>query len=145
VKGDFKSLAYKSERITQAYLSSDPERSIRIRRKGERAFITVKGASSADGTTRVEWEKEINVDEAEVLFGLCEPGAIDKIRYYIKNGNETFEVDEFKGDNEGLIVAEIELDSAEKLFEKPCWLGHEVTGDKRYYNSQLVKHPFSKW
>ena len=145
VTGEFIQFAYKSERITQAYLSSNSSRSVRIRRKGDKAYITIKGKSSEDGTTRVEWEKEISIADAELLFPLCEDGMIDKTRYYIKNNENVFEVDVFHGENKGLCMAEIELGSAAQIFEKPGWLGQEVTGDDRYYNSQLVKHPFSKW
>lgn len=146
VRGEFKHLASKHERIIQGYLPSyASENTIRIRQKGEKAFITIKGQSSEDGTTRVEWEKEISMEDAENLFKLCEPDRIDKIRYYVPVGKFTFEVDVFSGDNEGLILAEIELNSPDEPFEKPQWLGKEVTGSIRYYNSQLIKYPFSKW
>lgn len=146
VQGDFKSQAESSVRIVQGYLSSNPERSVRIRIKGGKAFITVKGKGNESGMTRFEWEKEINVGEAENLLKLCEPGKIEKVRYFIPvNDNLQFEVDEFHGDNEGLIIAEIELKSEDELFEKPNWLGKEVTGNAKYYNSALVKNPYNKW
>lgn len=145
VCGDFKSYASKALRITQGYLSSVPERTVRVRVKGDNGYITVKGAGSASGTSRFEWEKEISLEDAEALMRLCEPGVIDKTRYLVKVGNHTFEVDEFYGDNEGLTVAEVELSSENEAFEKPLWLGREVTGDPRYYNSALVKNPYKNW
>ncbi len=143
VNGDFKSLAHKSYRITQGFLSSVPERTIRIRIREEQAFLTIKGKGNASGTSRYEWEKEIKLEEAKELLLLAEPGIIDKTRYLVAVGNHVFEVDEFYGDNKGLILAEVELSSEEETFEKPAWLGKEVTGDARYYNSQLSKIPFN--
>lgn len=144
VKGEFKSLATSKMRIVQAYLSSTPERSIRIRIQGEQAFLTIKGPVNESGMSRFEWEKEITVAEAIPLLDLCEPGIIDKTRYIIpESGGLFFEVDEFHKDNNGLIVAEIELPSEDHPFEKPDWLGKEVTGDKRYFNSSLIKHPMA--
>ncbi|EKD32653.1 MAG: hypothetical protein ACD_77C00018G0001 [uncultured bacterium] len=149
VIGEYKSLAMNSTRIIQGYLSSVPERTVRVRIKGEQGFITIKGAGatsgSHSGTTRFEWEKEIPVEEAKELLAISEPGVIDKTRFIIPNGRHSFEVDEFYGDNLGLTVAEIELSSEKDHFEKPEWLGKEVTGDQRYYNSELVKHPYTKW
>lgn len=145
VKGDFKPFASRKTRITQGYLSSVPERTVRVRIKGESGFITIKGIGSASGASRYEWEKEIPVAEVEQLLAICEPGVIDKTRYLVKAGEHTFEVDEFYGENEGLVVAEIELSAEEEDFEKPEWIGDEVTGDVRYYNSMLMKHPYSKW
>lgn len=145
VKEDFKQYAYKQEAIVQGYLSSVPERTVRIRIKGEKAYLTIKGISNTSGLSRYEWEKEILLHDARELINLCEPGIIDKIRYYIKNDNYTFEVDEFHGDNEGLVMAEIELSSEADIFEKPGWLGDEVTGDERYYNSYLSRKPYTKW
>lgn len=145
VTGEYKSLASKSTRIIQGYLSSVPERTVRVRIKGEQGYITIKGAGGASGATRYEWEKEITAEEAKELLAICEPGVIDKTRFLIPSGRHTFEVDEFYGDNLGLTVAEIELSSENEPFEKPGWLGNEVTGDQRYYNSSLVKNPFTKW
>jgi adenylate cyclase len=145
VSGEFKSLAVKVTRITQGYLSSVPERTVRVRIKGEKGFITIKGIGSASGASRYEWEKEIPVSEIEELLKICEPGVIDKTRFLVKAGPHTYEVDEFYGENEGLVVAEIELSSEEEAFEKPEWLGEEVTGDVKYYNSMLMKNPFKKW
>jgi adenylate cyclase len=145
VKGDFKPETVKATRITQGYLSSVPERTVRVRIKGEKGFITIKGIGSASGATRYEWEMEIPVSEVDELLKICEPGVIDKTRYEIRKGKHTFEVDEFYGENSGLTVAEIELSSEDEDFEKPSWLGEEVTGDSRYYNSMLMKNPFSKW
>ena len=145
IKGDFKQYAHKQEVIVQGYLSSVPERTVRIRIKGEKAYLTIKGVGNASGLSRYEWEKEIPVHEAQELLNLCEPGIIDKTRYYIKNDKHTFEVDEFHGENEGLTMAEIELTDEADSFEKPDWLGDEVTGNERYYNSYLSQKPYTKW
>lgn len=145
VVGDYKPLAVKHTRITQGYLSSVPERTVRVRIKGDKGFITIKGIGSQSGASRYEWEKEIPVEEVNELLTICEPGVIDKIRHLVKVGNHTYEVDEFFGENQGLTVAEIELSSENETFEKPSWLGSEVTGDARYYNSMLMKNPFTKW
>jgi len=144
VKGDFKPFAVKFIRILQGYLSSVPERTVRVRIKENKGFITIKGIGNKYGN-RYEWEKEIPVEEVEELLKICEPGVIDKTRYLVPAGNHTFEVDEFYGDNEGLIVAEIELKSENEMFEKPAFLGQEVTGDVKYYNSMLAKNPYKKW
>jgi adenylate cyclase len=145
VKGEFKNLAVKSTRIVQGYLSSVPERTVRVRIKGEKGFLTIKGIGSASGASRFEWENEIPLVEAQMLLDICEPGVIDKTRYLVKAEPYTYEVDEFYGENEGLTVAEIELPSENAAFAKPEWLGEEVTGDVRYYNSMLMKTPFTKW
>ena len=145
VAGEFKSLAKKATRITQGYLSSVPERTVRVRIKGEKGFITIKGIGSASGASRYEWEKEIPTAEVEELLKICEPGVIDKTRYLVEAGEHTYEVDEFYGSNQGLILAEIELADEQEAFQKPSWLGEEVTGDIRYYNSMLMKCPFTEW
>ncbi|MEH6406938.1 MAG: CYTH domain-containing protein [Leeuwenhoekiella sp.] len=141
----YKAEASKHTQIKQGYLNSDPNRTVRIRIYGKKGFLTIKGASDASGTTRFEWETQIELDEAEALLKLCEPGVIDKTRYEVKVGEHLFEVDEFYDANEGLIVAEIELNDTKEDFISPDWLGEEVTGDVRYYNSQLSKNPFIKW
>ncbi len=145
VKGDFKPFVSKETRIVQGYLSSVPERTVRVRIKGDKGFLTVKGIGNDSGASRYEWEKEIPLSETEELLKLCEPGVIDKVRFLVKAGPHTFEVDQFHGENEGLTVAEIELASESESFERPVWLGEEVTGDKKYYNSMLMKHPFTRW
>jgi adenylate cyclase len=145
VSGEFKQLASKSTRIIQGYLSSIPERTVRVRVKGDKGYLTIKGIGNDSGATRFEWEKEISVTEAEALMKICEPGVIDKSRFLVTAAEHTFEVDEFYGDNNGLTVAEIELSSEDESFEKPEWLGEEVTGDVKYYNSMLMKNPFTKW
>lgn len=145
VKGDFKAFSKKETRITQGYLSSVPERTVRVRVKGEKGFITIKGKGNASGASRYEWEKEIPVNEVKELLEICEPGVIDKTRYLVELGGFTWEVDEFYGDNEGLTVAEIELPSEDTTFEKPEWIGEEVTGDVKYYNSMLMKNPYKNW
>ncbi|HRB71069.1 MAG: CYTH domain-containing protein [Flavobacterium sp.] len=137
--------SHHQNRIVQGYLNSDPERTVRVRIKGEKGFLTVKGIGNASGTTRLEWETEIPVSDAEMLLPLCEKGVIDKVRYEIRKGNHTFEVDVFSGANEGLIIAEVELQSENELFEKPDWLGSEVTGDKRFYNAFLSNNPYKLW
>jgi CYTH domain-containing protein len=142
---DYKKEAFSQKRIVQGYLSSVPERTVRVRIKGDQGFLTIKGKSNDAGTSRMEWEKEITVADAEQLLSLCEKGAIDKVRYEIKAGPHTFEVDEFFGDNAGLVIAEIELADENDAFEKPQWLGSEVTGDERYYNAYLSNNPYTLW
>lgn len=146
VKGDYKKFAIKSYKIAQGFLSSAPERTVRIRIKDASGFITVKGVSNQTGTSRFEWEKEISQNEAEELLAICEPSIIEKIRHIIPtNDNLFFEVDEFMGENTGLLIAEIELPNEHFIFEKPKWLGKEVTGELKYYNSVLSKNPYSNW
>lgn len=142
---EFKTEAQSQKRIVQGYLNSHPERTVRVRIKGDQGFLTIKGKGNESGTTRLEWEKEIAVTDAEQLLKLCEQGAIDKVRYEIKYGNHIYEVDEFFGDNNGLIIAEIELNDEHEAFEKPLWLGQEVTGDERYYNAYLSNNPYTSW
>lgn len=146
VKDDsFKKAAFKQNRIAQGYLSSLPERTVRVRIKADKGFLTIKGITNETGMSRFEWEKEIPVDEARTLLQLCEKGVIDKTRYEVKVGQHIYEVDEFYGENEGLTIAEIELQSETESFEKPNWLGQEVTKDERYYNSNLSVNPFRNW
>lgn len=142
---DFIAEAKQAQKIVQGYLNSNPERTVRIRIKNDKGFITIKGQGDATGTTRFEWEKEIDLEEAKALILLCESGVIDKTRYLIPKGKHTFEVDIFEGENKGLVMAEIELSDANETFEKPSWLGEEVTNDKKYYNAYLSKKPFTKW
>ena len=145
VAGEFKESAKKATRITQGYLSSVPERTVRVRVKGEKGYITVKGIGDDSGASRFEWEKEIPVEDVRDLLKICEPGVIDKTRYLVDCDGHTFEVDEFYGDNEGLVVAEVELSDENEAFTRPSWLGEEVTGDKKYYNSMLMKNPYKNW
>ncbi len=145
VSNDYKKEAHKKNRIVQGFLNTDPFRTVRVRVKEDQGFLTVKGMGSENGTTRFEWEREIPVNEAEALLKLAEPGAIDKIRYEVQVGEHLFEVDEFFGDNEGLVVAEIELTDEDENYERPAWLGEEVTGQPQYYNAQLSKNPYKKW
>ncbi|MGN7810956.1 CYTH domain-containing protein [Flavobacterium sp. 22076] len=142
---DFKEQAFAKNNIAQGYLSSVPERTVRVRIKGEKAYLTIKGIGHQGGMSRFEWENQIPQDEAAELLKLCEKGKIEKTRYEIKSGNHIYEVDEFYGENEGLIMAEIELQSETENFEKPDWLGEEVTNDERYYNAYLSKNPFKNW
>ena len=141
----FKAEAFQKQKILQGYLNSSPERTVRVRTWGEKAFLTIKGKANDSGLSRYEWEKQIDVRDAEELLKLCEPGAIEKTRYLVNIGAHTFEVDEFSGENRGLIIAEIELRSEEEDFLKPNWLGEEVTGDIRYYNSFLSNKPYVNW
>ena len=141
----FKAAAATQNRIVQGYLNSDPQRTVRVRIKGNKGFLTIKGKGNESGTTRLEWEKEIPVSDAELLLPLCEKGMIDKIRYEVPVGKHVYEVDVFSGDNDGLIVAEIELNTEEEFFEKPSWLGKEVTGEERYYNAFLSNSPYKNW
>ena len=145
VSGDFKPQVRQHTRIIQGYLSSVPERTVRVRVKGEKGFLTIKGIGNASGASRYEWEREIPVAEAEELLAICEPGVIDKTRHLVDVDGKTFEVDEFHGANDGLTVAEIELASETEAFERPAWLGEEVTGQAKYYNSMLMKTPYSQW
>lgn len=137
--------SYHGKRITQGYLSTDPNRTVRARVQGDVGTITIKGKSNESGLSRYEWEKEIPVAEAESLLKLALPGAIDKTRYIINVEGLDYEVDIFHGANEGLLLAELELEHESQIFSKPDWLGEEVTGDKRYYNSYLSEKPFSEW
>lgn len=145
VRGEYKSQAYASSRIVQGYICSARGRTVRVRIRDTKGYLTIKGASDAAGMSRYEWEREIPLAEAEELMKLCEPGVIDKTRYLVRSGRHVFEVDEFYGDNQGLVVAEVELASETEPFEKPAFIGREVTGDVRYYNSQLMKHPYAEW
>jgi adenylate cyclase len=141
----YKQQAKMKKRIVQGYLSTDPERTVRVRIKGEQGYLTIKGKSNESGLSRMEWEKEITVEDANALLPLCLAGVIDKIRYEIPAGNHLYEVDEFFGDNAGLVIAEIELSTEDEVFEKPKWLGKEVTGDEKYYNAYISNHPYSGW
>lgn len=142
---NYKQQAYKKSYIKQGFLNSEKERVVRVRIKNDTGFLTIKGASNESGTTRFEWEKEITKIEAENLLELCEEGIIEKYRYLVKVNEHIFEVDEFLGDNNGLLIAEIELKNENESFTKPEWLGNEVTGIVKYYNSNLSKKPFCKW
>ncbi|SDR71490.1 CYTH domain-containing protein [Formosa sp. Hel1_31_208] len=141
----FKTQSHRQIRIIQGFLNTDPERTVRVRLKGDKGTLTVKGISSNNGLSRFEWEREISKTDAEALLQLCEKGVIHKVRYEVDVGQHVFEVDEFSGSNSGLIIAEVELGHEDEAFEKPDWLGKEVTGDLRYYNSQLSKYPFKSW
>lgn len=133
------------EVIAQGYLNSHPERTVRVRIAGERGIITIKGKSNTTGTTRFEWETEISLADALPLLALCENGVIHKKRYKIPHGKHCYEVDVFEGENQGLILAEIELVDENESYLKPEWLGIEVTGDERYYNAYLSQNPFKNW
>lgn len=141
----YKAMAFHSDRIAQGYLCREGGNSARVRVRGNKGYITIKGPSMDGGLSRFEWEKEIPESEAWELIKLCHGGIIDKTRYLVKCGCHTFEVDEFHGDNEGLTVAEVELESTDEEFERPAFLGKEVTGNRRYYNSSLTRMPFKYW
>ena len=145
VAGPFKEQATRQTRIVQGYLSSVPERTVRVRIKGDKGFLTIKGIGNASGASRYEWEREIPVPDVEQLLAICEPGVIDKVRWLVPAGAHTFEVDEFHGENEGLVVAEVELGAEDEAYVRPAWLGTEVTGDPRYFNSMLMKNPYTRW
>ncbi len=141
----FKNEAHKRTRIVQGFLNTHPNRTVRIRIQGNDGFLTIKGKSNESGISRFEWEKQISLAEAEELLHLCEPGIIEKTRFEISFADHTFEVDEFSAENQGLTVAEVELKSETEPIQKPDWLGEEVTGDVKYYNSHLSKNPFKNW
>ncbi|MBR3374037.1 MAG: CYTH domain-containing protein [Bacteroidaceae bacterium] len=143
VSGPYKHLATDISHIVQGYLSDDPERTVRIRIRDDEAFITIKGPSSSDGLSRLEWEQPIPLDQARQLLALCLPGTIDKYRHIVPYEGHRWEVDEFHGHLEGLTLAELEVPSADTEFVAPPFLGPEVTGNPRYYNSQLRKRPAS--
>jgi CYTH domain-containing protein len=146
VKGDFLGEVYESHHIVQGYLNSAKGRTVRIRIKEDKAYITVKGPSEDGGLSRFEWEKEIPAEDAKKLLGLAEPTPIGKTRHLVRSsGSHPWEIDVFEGANAGLVIAEIELDAADEPISKPAWLGEEVTGDRRYYNSWLSNHPFTTW
>lgn len=140
----YKAQAVESHRIRQGYIAHDMGRSVRVRILDDKGILTVKGPFVGLGS-RPEWEKEISLQEAEDLFQLCKPGSIDKTRWIVPAGERKFEVDEFHGDNEGLVMAEIELKSQDEAFGRPSWLGDEVTGDPRFYNGYLARNPFKNW
>ncbi|RSK41629.1 CYTH domain-containing protein [Mangrovimonas spongiae] len=145
ISNAFKAEATSQTKIKQGFLNTHPERTVRVRLKGEQGFLTVKGKSTSDGTSRFEWETQVSKTEAENLLKLCEKGMIDKTRYEVLVGNHTFEIDVFSGENAGLIIAEVELNHVTEVFKKPLWLGDEVTGQSQYYNSQLSKRPYNTW
>lgn len=141
----FKSKATSTTRIVQGFLNTDPERTVRVRIRNDKGYLTVKGKGNDTGTTRFEWETEISPAEATNLIDLCEPVILDKVRFEVTVGDHLYEIDEFYGENRGLIIAEIELNHEDEPFEKPEWLGDEVTGQIKYYNSQLSTTPFNQW
>ena len=145
VVGDYKAHSTSHTHIAQGYLCADGKRTVRVRLRDDRGYLTVKGPSLDGGLSRFEWEKEITADEARLLLPLCLPGVVEKVRHLVPAGELTYEVDEFLGANAGLTVAEIELPAIDAPFERPDWLGREVTGSRRYYNSALTARPFCEW
>ncbi len=145
VTGNFKHMVTRRSRIMQGYLCSDKVRTVRVRLCDDEGFLTIKSATNERGWSRYEFEQSIPIYDAQELLGLCHPGIIEKVRYWIPFAGHVWEVDVFDGDNAGLIIAEIELLSEDEVFEKPEWVGKEVSGDKRYYNAMLSEHPFSEW
>lgn len=147
VTGPFKDKAYDATRIQQGYIASGRGRTVRVRVRGDKGYLTIKGPSNLAGLARFEWEKEISVSDAHELMRICEPGIIDKTRYLVKSpdGRHVWEVDEFYGENEGLVMAEIELDDENESYSKPDFIGREVTGDRRFYNSHLRQNPYKLW
>ena len=142
---DYKSVARSSSHIRQGYICSGHGRTVRVRTRDDRAYLTIKGPSPDGGLSRYEFEKEISLDEAAHLFELCEPGVVDKTRWLVDYEGHTFEVDEFHADNDGLVMAEVELQAPDEPFAKPTFLGREVTGDRRFYNSHLRAQPYCLW
>lgn len=145
VSGEYKSKSFSQSRIIQGYICRSQGRTVRVRIRDEKGYLTIKGESDISGISRYEWEKEIPLSEAKELMKLCERGVIDKTRYLVQSGTHVFEVDEFYGQNQGLVIAEVELESEDEAFIKPDFAGKEVTGDRRYYNSRLTEHPFTEW
>jgi len=147
VTGEFKDKAYDATRIRQGYIASGKGRTVRVRVRGDRGYLTIKGPSNVAGLARFEWEREISVEDANALMGICEPGIIDKTRYLVKSpdGRHIWEVDEFYGENEGLVMAEIELNDEKEQYSRPDFIGREVTGDRRFYNSHLRQNPYRIW
>ncbi len=145
VKGEFKSLASSSTHIVQGYICSEHGRTVRVRIRDEKAYLTIKGPSDQKGMSRYEFEREIPMEDAKEMMKLCPGGVIDKRRYLVPDGNHTFEVDEFYGDNEGLVMAEVELRSEDEPYQKLPFIGKEVTGDIRFYNTCLMKNPYKNW
>lgn len=141
----YREAASSKSRIRQGYICRESGRTVRIRIRDGRGFLTIKGPSP-NGISRYEFEKEISLDEAEHLFELCQPGVIDKTRYLVPMADgHVFEVDEFYGENDGLVIAEVELSSEDEPFELPPFIEREVTGDRRYYNSHLTTNPYTTW
>ena len=141
----FKHEAFSKSHIVQGYICSERGRTVRVRIRDDRAYLTIKGPSENGGLSCYEFEYEIPLEDARQMMQFCEPGIIDKTRWLVKSENHTFEVDEFHGANEGLVVAEVELSYEDEPYKKPHFIGKEVTGDRRYYNSQLRLCPFNKW
>ena len=144
VVGEYKHLAHTCNYMVQGYIASG-RRTVRVRISNDKAWLTIKGPSQDGGLTRFEWEKEITTPEAKELLLLAEGPIIEKHRYLVEYLGHTFEVDEFAGENEGLTIAEVELKSADEEFTRPEWLGREVTGERRFYNSHLRNYPYSAW
>lgn len=145
VVGEFKHLAHNRTHIEQGYFATEPGKTVRVRIRDDKAYLTIKGPSDKGGLERYEFETEVPLEDGHQLMKLCMPGSVQKDRWLVKNGKHTIEVDEFFGDNEGLIMAEIELDSPDEPYEKPDFLGREVTGDKRFYNKYMLRHPYKQW
>ena len=141
----YKHEAFSSYHIMQGYICRTGGKTVRVRIRDQQAFLTIKGPSLDGGLSRFEFEQEIPLADAEQLMMLCESGIIDKTRWLVKSHDHVFEVDEFHGDNAGLVVAEVELARAEESVQKPSFIGEEVTGDRCYYNAQLCQHPYCRW
>ena len=145
VKGDFEKEVVSRKRIVQGYICAEHDRTVRVRIQGDEGFLTIKSAPNEKGWSRYEFEQPLTLNDANELLKLCLPGVIDKVRHWIPAGNHLWEVDVFQGENEGLVVAEIELSSEDEIFELPTWVDEEVTGDAKYYNACLSQKPFSQW
>ena len=145
VEGDFEKDVVRRERIVQGYICAEKERTVRVRIQGDEGFLTIKSAPDEKGWSRYEFEQPVALVDAEELLKLCLPGVIEKVRHWIPAGNHLWEVDVFHGENEGLVVAEIELSSEDEIVELPAWAGEEVTSDTKYYNAMLSQKPFCQW
>jgi CYTH domain-containing protein len=145
VEGPYKHLAYNMSHIEQGYFATAPGTTVRIRIRGDKGYLTIKGNADVTGLSRYEFETEIPFDDAKQMMQLCRPGSVIKDRYLIKNGKHTIEVDEFHGDNEGLTIAEIELESPDEEYIMAPFLGKEITGDPRYYSKYLLVRPYKLW
>ncbi|WP_228852811.1 CYTH domain-containing protein [Aegicerativicinus sediminis] len=145
VSPEYKELASNSRKIIQGFLNSNKNRIVRVRLTGNEGRLTVKGKSTDDGLERFEWETIISKNDALDLLDLCEKPMIEKSRYDVFHEGKLFEIDEFYGENEGLVIAELELKSKDELFNLPSWIGEEVTGDQKYYNANLITNPYKNW
>lgn len=145
ISPSYKEMAHRSWLIRQGYICAQSGKTVRIRIKGDKAYLTIKGPSGQGGLSRFEWETEVSIHEADELFRLCEGPTIEKTRHLVEYEGHLFEIDEFHGDNEGLVIAEVELKKETEEIQIPPFIGEEVTGKVSYYNSNLARHPYKLW